>query len=264
MTRAINVPPLDELIILIYGRPGSGKTTLCQGGPETLFLATEPGADFIIGPKVVAVNNWKDFNKQLELLEAAKLKGDRSGSDVDYSGFTSCTIDIVDQLSEYCRNEVCARKGLEYPPMNDHGKTWAEITRLWKTSLHRLMCLCNVRFISHCNVSKIMVDKGNGLQTEIDYYRPTFSGNKPAQYLDGLVNAVGYMERDFDKTHTIRFDGSNAHATKDRTRILNKMGRITLPNDPDQAWAWLCDAYRQVATHLGYTVKSKWGTKDII
>ncbi len=121
-----SIPPLNELILLLFGQPGSGKTKLCDGIPNALFVATEPGHEFTKSD-VYSCRSWVDY---MELIKWLK-----TGEGSKYHAFV---IDIVDNLAAFCRDYVCGQKKLAYPPTNDYGKTWAEIAQMWKNGISAL------------------------------------------------------------------------------------------------------------------------------
>ena len=100
------VPPFDELTMLIFGIPGSGKTRFCAGCPNTLFLGTEPGQQFTKA-RVIPIRDWDHFRQVC--LSIAQLR-DQGRDDVQ-----TVVIDIVDNLYLLCRDYICTQKGVTYP-----------------------------------------------------------------------------------------------------------------------------------------------------
>jgi len=236
------VPPFEDLTLMVFGRPGSGKTRFCGGDDKAIFAATEPGQEFIKST-VVPVREWPTFKKLV--FELGHLKKDGK---LPYS---ACVIDIVDNLNVMCRDSVCKAKGVTYPSDKDFGKTWAECNREWTQWLRVLMDIINVRFVTHCNMVDIEVPMDNGIKQEVSCHVPTFSNNKAAQYLDGIVNCVGYIHKKLDGAHVITFKQEPAIAAKDRTDILAQLGELPLD------WATVRDAYAKKAEELGFKIRSK-------
>lgn len=230
------IPSFDRITMLIFGSPGSGKTTFCAGAPGTMFFATEPGTQFLTAA-VVRTYNWDIFRGAVDELEAMA-----KGGNAPYGAYV---IDIVDNLSTYCRDWVCAKRGLAYPPTNDFGKTWSEVTKEWQAVMRRLMTIGAVRFITHCTTQSVEVAADNGAIVQIDRFVPTFSGSKPAQYLDGIVHVQGYCAVNKRGQHVITFAQSASVAAKDRTGLLAGLG--VLPLD----WTAVDNGYRQRALDAG-------------
>lgn len=241
------VPPFDELTMLIFGIPGSGKTRFCAGCPNTLFLGTEPGQAFTKA-RVLPLRNWAQFRDICHAIS----EGKKAGRD----DISTVVIDIVDNLYLQCRDYICSQKGVAYPPANDFGRTWAEITKEWSNWLRALMDLVNVRFISHTTTRPMEITNDMGLKEEVDIHVPTFSGSKAAQYLDGVVNAMGFMLKNQNGEHCITFKQSPKVAAKDRTDILSKLGDIRLPPDPNGGWAHVAKNYEVAAVKLGFKIMS--------
>lgn len=243
------VPPLNELILLMFGTPGSGKTKLCDGIPNALFIATEPGHEFTKSD-VVTCSNWDMFIEIVKYLKELNAEGKLT--------YESYVIDIVDNLANFCRDYVCKQKKLAYPPANDFGKTWAEITQMWKNGISALCGLGNVVFISHCTTRQVEIENEDGIKTELDQYVPTFSGSKAAQFLDGIVNAQGYLTTDKSGRHIITFKKTASIGAKDRTDILSKYSAIDIDwANGATSWEVLNNAYLVASQKLGFKVDSR-------
>lgn len=252
-------PEFNKLTMLIFGIPGVGKTSFLAGAPNTLFLATEPGHDTLRGTVVelykpvhkdnnpenpIVINSgWERFTATIKGLADQKQAGTLQ--------YTSVVIDIVDNLNEWCRDWVCAQKGMAYPSNKDFGKTWAECNKTWKDWLRVLMSICHVRFVSHTRTEELEITNEQGITEEIQQFRPTFSGNRAAQYLDGVVSAMGFVAVAKTGQRVITFAQSPRVAAKDRTGILAGMGIITLPSDPYAAFNFVAEAYAAKANELG-------------
>lgn len=244
------IPPFDELTVLIYGAPGTGKTTFCSKADQTLFLSTEPGTEFLEAASV-PIYNWATYLEVLNELEIKKKAIIEGKAPKENWHFKSFVIDIVDNLSAQCRDFVCKRKGVAYPPTNDFGKTWAEITTEWREGLRRLMILGNVRFITHCTTQEVETQTDDGLNVEITRHVPTFFGSKPAQFLDGIINAQGFCAVNKKGQHCITFKQTATIAAKDRTDLLASYG--TLPLE----WTTVREAYAAKAAEVGKTIISR-------
>jgi hypothetical protein len=90
---------------------------------------------------------------------------------------------------------------------------------------------------------------------KVDRFVPTFGGNKAAQYLDGVVNAMGYVSVDKSGRHVITFTKTATIGAKDRTGILSKCG--VMPLD----WSFVDQAYQQTASGLGFEIISRRGVR---
>jgi len=253
------IPKFEDLIIVLFGVPKIGKTVFCDNCPNTLFISTEPGQDFIKSP-TVELRRWQWTDKERKYFESQNQPVPPSFVDVVTEliqlkaqtnfPYESVNLDIVDNLSDMCRDYICAMKGLSYPPANDFGKTWGEITREWRGWIGKLMRAVPVRFISHCRTENVEMMMSNGMKKEVTRQRQSFSDTKPAQYLDGIVNSVGYVFMNPEGQRKIMFQTIDSVVCGDRTNILQKLG--VLPLD----WKTVSDAYREQAEKDGLKIRA--------
>lgn len=271
---ALSYPPFAELTKLVYGEPKVGKTSFCDSTPDSLFLATEPGHDFVKSPVVritswgwdvdkagkpkplghlpyvpprvdektgIVYTNFKDFVREIYQARAQKTLS-----------FKAAVVDIVDNLYSMCLNAVCVGKGIDYPPENDFGKTWKEIREEWELWVRRLLDALNVTFVTHTTTDKVEVKGSNGITKEIERRIPTFKGNKAAQFLDGIINVMGFAHFGPEGQRQIVFSGSPSLATGDRTGILEKVGVLPL------SFEACAKAYEAKAKEMNINIASKW------
>lgn len=266
-------PPFMELTKLIYGEPKVGKTSFVDGAPDHYFLATESGHDFVKSP-VVRIDRWgwdagPDGRPMLspgEVYVAPRTLTDgtivtnfkdhvRQATMARRAGnwnMKVASIDIIDNLYQMCLDAVCKRKGIDYPPETDFGKTWKEVTADWRLWLQRFLDVISVNFLTHTTTDKIEVKQSNGITKEIERRIPTFKGNKAAQYLDGVVNCMGFAFFDGAGQRCITFAGDVRLASGDRSGLLEKVGPQFLD------WKAMEEAYNAKAKELGITLRSKW------
>lgn len=240
-----SIPAFEDLTMMIFGIPGSGKTRFMAGCPGTLFLATEPGQQFTKAT-VVDITSWEKFATAVKELAEQRKAGKLI--------YQSVVIDIVDNLNIMCRDWVCAQKGMAYPSDKDFGKTWSECNKTWTEWIRSLMRITNVKFITHSSTETVEVQNEMGIREELQRYIPTFSGNRAAQYLDGVVNAVGFITQAKSGKRVITFAQDPRIAAKDRTDVLSKLGVIVLPENPDAGFGVVADAYAAKAKELGMKI----------
>jgi len=140
----------QDHLILLYGVPKIGKTTLASLFEDAYFLATEPGYKSRKVRKT-AIRNWATFTQFVKNMEKSPKK-------VKTVGFW--VIDTVDNLAKFCMQYVCGRMGIAHPTDEDWGKGWEayrdEFTH-WILRLTSLQPGC--LFISH-EVEKDIAYKG--------------------------------------------------------------------------------------------------------
>jgi len=253
---AVIYPPPGETTKLIYGEPKVGKTKFCDAMPGAFFFATEPGHDFCKsskkrarswGPNDKAVTSDPeavDFQTFVRALYDAKKQGKLKVRTV--------VVDIVDNLYAMCLNHVCGKKGLEYPPENDFGKTWKEVREEWEKWIRALLDVVPVTFVTHTTTDKVEVMGANKVRKEIERRVPTFKGNKAAQFLDGVINLIGFAHFGPGGERQITFQGDQSLATGDRTGIFEGMGPLPLD------WAKVAKAYEDECKRRKIEIRSKW------
>lgn len=241
-----SVPDFRDLTIMGYGIPGAGKTRFFAGDKDAIFASTEPGQSWV-GSRVVPIRTWITF-KNLVL----ELHKNKKAGTLDCSGVI---IDIVDNLYQLCLQDVCKAHGCSHPneKEKDFGFLWSKITKEWQDWIRALMDITNIHFITHCSKSTTTITNSNNLQEEIPHFCPTFSTGKSAQYLDGIVNAVGFFTKDKQGNHILTFKAEASIAAKDRTDILTSFGPIKLPK-PEKSFEYLRQIYRQRAGEMGLKI----------
>lgn len=261
---------------LIYGEPKVGKTTFLDGTPDHCFVATEPGQDYVRSPVVRIVHwGWDVYEGQYILAPGEKYIAPR----LDENGvlwisfkdlvrkfyawkrdgvlpYRNVSVDIVDKLHKLCLDAVCKQAGYDYPPENDRGKLWSAITADWSTWISKLMDLVNVSFVTHTTSDDVEVEV-KGVKKEITRRIPTFKGNKAAQYLDGIVNCMGFAHFDGLGERVITFAGNPRLATGDRSKVLEGAGIMPLN------WDHVAKTYNERAVEMGYELKSKWDGRGV-
>jgi hypothetical protein len=137
---------LDHLILL-YGAPKIGKSTLFSKFPGVYFLPTEPGFKALKVRKT-EIPNWQTFRKFIEWAE----KHPSAIADVKL-----WCIDTVTNLSKFCMQWVCGREGISHPSDQEWGKGWeayADEFAFWILRLAHLRK--GIGFIAHSNTTEIV------------------------------------------------------------------------------------------------------------
>ena len=176
---AINDVPV-ELNMLVYGRSGTGKTTLIGSMPKPLLILDirEKGTTSIRntpGVYVLTINSWKEFEEAYWMLVENKR------------GFKSLAVDTITQLQEYALESVRgSAEGLV------SRKTWGEASSLMKTwiMLYRDLPM-NVCFTAQDRKTKGQEDdedyEDNSIMPEVGpYVMPSV-----AKIVNAAVDVIG-------------------------------------------------------------------------
>lgn len=264
------IPPFDELTLFIYGVPKVGKTTFAagkgagnpHGNKRAMFLASEPGHNFLHNtvskiyeegleewnknrPTDQCNGVWQLFQKNVLLLKAYKEAGKLP--------FRVVVLDVVDKLYDACLAHVCGLKRLAYPPENDFGKTWKEIANEWERWIKTLLSVTDVMFLTHATEEAGEIEVAPNIMQKVTKAIPTFRGKNKAQFIDGVVNAIGHVYVGKNGQRFITFKAAPENAAGDRTGVLEALG--AMPND----FSVVAAAYEAKAKELGFAVKSKHG-----
>jgi len=244
------VPPFNELNMMGFGVPGSGKTRFFSGDKDIIVVGTEPGQSFTKA-RVVPIRSWNAFKHFVHEMGARKKSGT-----LDCSGVA---IDIVDNLHTLCQDSICQAKGFAHPndDVKGYGRLWGAVTKEWKGWIGALMDITNVHFVTHCKDELIEIEGDLGIKEEITRFGPTFSRNKAAQYLDGIVSAVGYFTMAKDGTFSLTFHKDARIDCKDRTDILTALGQIKLPSQPELGFGHVAKLYEAKAKEMGFVIQTK-------
>lgn len=123
---------LSVATLLLYGSKKIGKSTLCSQAPAALFLATEPGLNYLEHNEwhdakgSPGVKNWEDF-----LLACSEIaKGDHD--------FRTIIIDTADNLYKMCIDYVCKSNNVDHESAMKWGRGYALIDREFHRVLTKL------------------------------------------------------------------------------------------------------------------------------
>lgn len=173
-------------ILLLYGAPKVGKTTMLSQLKDCLVLDTEQGSHMLEG-------YFMSINSKEELLEFYKEAADGH----EYKYFA---LDTIDKLVEWTEKSVCAEYQIE--SINDlpYGKGYGLVRQRTINNIKKLQSICpNVIVIGHRKTA-VAIDNSNAIEPEsLD-----LSG-KLKNLLMAQSDAVGYMFRDEDEVLCVSF-----------------------------------------------------------
>lgn len=234
------VPSYDphKLPLLIYGRPGIGKTTLISQS-DPLILSTEMGADFV-GATYKNINTWS------ELVEFT----DAFFTESQNHGFKTLAIDSIDRAWDFCCDFIAARMGAKR--INQKGRAgWAAANSEFTSFVTGLLArAANVNggfdfgiiFVSH-EKSSFYTDDGRRLQHDEKWDGPLTEKAEPmishrardVVCSSSYVIARAYM--DLNGVRKLRSQPNKNTVAKDRTSVL--------PDEIDLNWESFCQPLRK-------------------
>lgn len=202
LDEAVDVADLDSKVkALIYGPPGSLKSTFTSGAPKALIFDFERSADSIkfVNPnsdaRVIRIRKDRHTPDQV-------FKGMRDALK-DSSPYETIVIDTVDRMQLFYVRDL-VRKANRNPPI----PLWQDY-RLATETLDEFFVDCqnadkNVLFISHSLDEYIQIDPQNKRFVGI---RPALQPTL-AKRVGEIINVVGYMKLTVDakknKLHTLQ------------------------------------------------------------
>ena len=181
--KAVSVNPG---ILLLYGAPKVGKTTMLSQLKDCLVLDTEQGSHMLEG-------YFMSINSKEELIEFYKEATDGH----EYKYFA---LDTIDKLVEWTEKAVCTEFQIE--SINDlpYGKGYGLVRQRTINNIKKLQTLCpNVIVIGHRKTA-VAIDNSNAIEPEsLD-----LSG-KLKNLLMAQCDAIGYIFRDEDEVLCVSF-----------------------------------------------------------
>lgn len=198
------VTQLEAQVMLIYGRPKIGKSTLASNFEDALFIATEAGLNHLEVFRV-NVNSWEKF---LEVC-ADLGKTDR---------FKTIVIDTVDNLVSYCTEYVCNREKINHPSEYDYGKGWSMVHQEFKRVLSKVTKLGRgVVFIGHSKAEEVKTKTKSYTHETI-----TVTGENRREILN-MCDLILFVDKESDgdeERRVIRTKPSLYYEAGDRTGLL--------------------------------------------
>jgi hypothetical protein len=166
---------LSRLTMVIYGVPKIGKSTFCSRFENALFMATEPGLNYLRTANV-RVNDWLECEELVGLLE------DRAGA-----GYKTLIVDTVDQLWDFCTEFIRKQRKVECLVDIPYGKGKDLAATAFKDLINRITRLgMGMIFVSHAKMTD--VDTVNG---KVAKFLPTIPDRARDAILP-LVDVIGF------------------------------------------------------------------------
>jgi len=142
---------MQEMIWIVYGPPGIGKSSFVAQCENVLFLSTDPGLRFIKAFKQT-INDWLHFKKIVKYLILNKPKR-----------YTAIAIDTIDPLYLMCRKYILDKRGIEHQSDEPYGKAYDLVTTEFNLEINKLTKLpYGLFFLDH---SKSTEEKGRAIRT---------------------------------------------------------------------------------------------------
>lgn len=215
----VSSSPLDK-VFLIYGEPGTRKTSVAVGDIEhTLLLAFEVGYKFIPGVYVKNVISWVVLKQLLRELDDPRVR----------EKFKTIAIDTIGLAYKSCVNYICAQKGVEEIGKIPYGQGYSmaknEFEKVINSIPQRGLGLIMVAHSDELN------DEKNGLSVKVDIDK------RPSSVIKGLADFILYSRKEQkdgsteESTVYAYSETNNEHIeVKKRARFFPKRFEFTYKN----------------------------------
>lgn len=184
---------LSDKIFLIYGEPGTYKTTTAAGFPDSIIAAFEQGYSFIEGAIAQPIRNWVDFRKFTRELQKPAVK----------ERFKTVIIDTVTLMVSMVEKYVLTSMQIDHESKSNFGEAYTRIKREFEESLlsipqmgyglvmvaHAEEGEVNNQATAKVNLNKRATAIVNGLADFILYTRKEFRDNSEGRPEDETVYA---------------------------------------------------------------------------
>lgn len=218
---------LADKVVLIYGPPKIGKSTLASEAGRVLFFEMEPG---LSGLEILTTEHITDWATFCAWVNAAVADGGKS-----YDWFC---IDTCDLLAERCTQHTNAKLGILHESDLDYGKGWSVAKKELKRWVNKLASVPNTGLIliSHAETKEIKTRSA-----AYDKTVPTLNKGGREVFVDmaDLVLFADLEGEGEEERHVLRTKPSRYFEAGDRGGRLPEV--VEWP--PGRGWRNLAEAY---------------------
>tara|TARA_R110002012_G_scaffold304883_2_gene508693 strand:+ start:2462 stop:3130 length:669 start_codon:yes stop_codon:yes gene_type:complete len=182
---------VNPKILLLYGAPKVGKTTMLSQLNDCLVIDTESGSHMLEG-------YFHSVNSKEDLLSFYKDASDGH----DYQIFA---LDTIDKLVEWTGKDVCKEMGVDDIADLPYGKGFGMVRERVMNNIKKLQSLCPKTIIIGHRKTATAIDNSTAVEPEsLD-----LSGKLKNQLM-AQSDAIGYMFRDEEDKLMVSFQSGLA------------------------------------------------------
>lgn len=197
-------------LVLIYGQPGTGKSTFAAGFPNPIFLGTEDGTSHLDVARFPEMKSFDHVRKAFKELLTEKHE------------YETLAIDSIDWLEPLLNQAVCALDGSDSidKAQGGYGKGHMMAVKFWRDIISDLMQLREQRKMNLVLVGHSEIKAFNDPTLAQPYDRIQLKINpKSAALLTEWVDFVGFATYEtFLKTNK---DDKKTRALGEGVRVLH-------------------------------------------
>ena len=170
---------MHDKIWLLYGPPGTWKTTVATGDTEhTLLGAYEIGYKFIPGVKAVNLTNWHGLKDLIRQLDNPKAK----------EKYKTFALDTVGLAYKACIAYICAKKGVSEIGEIPYGQGYALAKNEFEKTLSMIPQMgYGLILIAH---SDELNDEKSGVSVKVDIDK------RPSSVIKGMADFILYAHKE--------------------------------------------------------------------
>ena len=209
-------------IVIFYGHPGIGKTTLASEAEDVIFILTEDGLGKL-KVKAIPVNEEglpRPAESFDEVLECLATLGEQE------HGFKTVVIDSLDHLEPLIHKATCKRIGVSSIEEPGYGKGYNEAMVEWQKFFDYVKALRDVK-----GLTVIMLAHSQITRVE-DPQHPSYDtiglklNKKASSYAVEKSDIVGYVAlKTLTKTEEVGFGEKRNRAVSTGERVIFLIGR---------------------------------------
>jgi len=183
---------LKSYLVLIFGLPKTGKTTLAAQFDDPLFLELEPGTKSLSVYRK-PIKKWKTFIETVDDLEKEKGR------------FKTVVVDTFAKLHDLCQEHVCKELGVDHPADAPYGKGFNMVDQEFNRGMNRIT-MTGRGIVLICHEEAKDVEQRDGSVKNMVVPK---ASKQARDYINRCVDLIAYYHYGKDGKRYIRVQGND-------------------------------------------------------